>query len=302
MSSTAYSCETFNEVTLREHCWHMNWNEFRPPRNRPVTPSFALFRMLLGGVVLEFSGSNLIQRNNYMSVDTAARDTPFFYGKLKAAFPTLGEQNRAGDFLIVSAMPALRKYFAEPGGNHGFFNSIFDEIARAIWYLNNHQGLSAFVHLYRAFEKLSFSFPLYYARRNNSYMKAYEQLKGYFKGGELDFCSNFIREILGEDSLTSADIRKLKFSSPLTRRQLAYFSDHHKSISISGTHELEIKIIDVFDFIVKTRNHYFHHLAGSNYSLESTDIPRSDEFFMPLTEVGIGLIGVIFGKMVVNAI
>lgn len=302
MSLSVYSRETFNEVILRELCCTISWNRFRPIPHRPVTPSFAVFRLLLGGVDLTFSGKGIIQQNNYMAIGGLPSSSPLFFQKIKAAFPTLGEQNVNGDFLLRTAVPAIKKYLAEPGGNHGFFSSLFDELARAIWHLNNRQGLSAFVHLYRALEKLSFSFPLYHARQNKSYMKAYDQLKRYFEGGELKFCSNFIREILGNDPLAAEDVRKLKFSSNLSTSQNNYFSEHQKTVAITALDEIEIKMIDVFDFIVTLRNHYFHHLSGSNYSLESKVIPDPDIFFLPPTEVGLGLIGLVFGKMIVDAV
>lgn len=303
MMTAFYVRETFNEVTLIERCWHMDWNKFRPSLTRPVPPSFALFRLLLGGVELEFANKSFIQRNNYMADGTAINYTPFFYTKLKAAFPNLGIQNSAGDFLISTAIPPIRKYLSDPGGNHGFFNSIFDELARAIWYLNSKQGLSAFVHLYRAFENLSFSFPLYFARQNTIYLKAYDQLKRYFKSGELDFCSTFIRDLLSEDPLASADIRQLKFASPLSNRQAAYFLEHNKLAKItSDPAVLDVNLADAFDFLVTLRNHYFHNLSGSNYSLNTSVVNRSDEFFISPTELGIELIGVIYGKMIVAAV
>lgn len=297
-----YTCETFNHVTLRERCWHMTWDEFRPSPRASVSPSFALFRMLLGGVEIEFSNRLLVQKKNYMADGSTTNCTPYFYDKLKAAFPTLGVQNHSGDFLIHTARPSLRKYLAEPGGNHGFFYSVFDEVARAISYLHINQGLAAFAHLYRALEKLSFSFPLYHARQNKTYMKAYEQLKRYFKGGELEFCSNFVKEILNEDPLTATGTRTLTFHTPLSAQQIAYFSEKHSNLSISASGDVEVNLVDVFDFLVTLRNHYFHQLSGSNYSLESKVVPRSDEFFIPPTEAGLGLIGVIFGKMIVNAV
>lgn len=302
MSASLYISETFNDVTLRERCWHIGWDRFRPAPHLSVSPSFALFRLLLGGVQLEFANGCLIQNTNYMAGGSVDKYTPYFYGKLKAAFPTLGIQNSAGDFLIYSAIPAIQKYLAEPGGNHGFFSSVFDEVSRSIAYLNINQGLSAFAHLYRAFETLSYSFPLYHARQNKTYLKAYDQLKRYFKGGELDFCSNFIREIINEDPLTSADTRRMSFLSPLSNQQIAYFADHHRSLSVLHPCDVEVNLADVFDFIVKLRNHYFHQLSGSNFSLDSRVVPRSDQFFVPPTEIGIGLIGIIFGKMIVNAI
>ena len=211
-------------------------------------------------------------------------------------------QNHNGDFLLQSALPAINKYLSEPSSNIGFFSSLFDELARAVWNLNSQHGLAAFAHLYRALEKLSFAFPLYHARQNNSYMRAYDQLKKYFKGGELEFCSNFVREILGSEALTATDKRKLKFSSNLTTHQNAYFTDHQRLVSISGSDELEIQIVDVFDFIVTLRNHYFHHLSGGNFSLDSRVIPYPDDFFLAPTNVGLGLVGVVFGKMIVDAV
>lgn len=299
---TPCSKQKFGEITLTDDCPYSNWNEFRPPNNRPISPSFALFRLLLGGTSIEYSNIITKQRFNHMAIGAPERQPPFLLQRIKAAFPTLGEQAADGSFLLGTALPSLKSYFNDPGGNHGFFNSLFDEISRTIHYSNCSQGLAAFVHLYRALEKLSFAFPLYHARQNNNYLKAYEQLKKYFKSGELDFCSNFIKEILNQNNLAASDNRSLLFKYNFTPRLKSYFKEHSSGVSAIYDNKIEIKIIDAFDFIVTLRNHYFHHLSGSNFSLESRDIPYSDDFFLAPVQLGLGLIGIIYARMIEDAI
>ncbi len=298
---SARESEAFDEVTLTEATLLADWSRYRR-RSGSVSPAFGLCRLLLGGVAVRFDGHEFAQMVNYMAVGAVQGAALSLHDRVKAALPTLGIQDRNGDFLLYSAMPAVRKYLSDPGGNHSFFTSLLDEVARAVVCLDLERGLSAFVHLYRALEKLSFAFPLYHARQNASYMKAYDQLKGYFKGGELEFCSNFSRQLLSRDPLLAGEVCRMEFNDPISPRIVAYINEKNRQATVSGGQSIDVCLKDAFDFLVTLRNHYFHHLAGSNYSLDSRDVPRPDVFFLHPTRVGLRLIGAIFSKMVEDSV
>lgn len=270
------------------------------------THASLLMALLLGGVSIQNGIHSIIQDNNYLIIGA-----PKIRGSrtmnLERVFSELKEEKEGKEF-FYPAKSLIVKYLKSQRSNHSLFSPLFNEIARAMLSQKMGRGLSAFVHIYRAVENLSYSFPLFYCRYQNEYMKAFNQLREFFKGGgELDFCNKFYQHLLeGEDfkgttlTISYTGAHSAEFIDCL-QKNIAWTTDKKhatQSIQLNTNGAAEIKIEDCFDLIIRIRNAFFHHLSGGNKSISSSQIPDADQFFLPINEIGLQVIGFLYSKLI----
>lgn len=94
--------------------------------------------------------------------------------------------------------------------NVEFYNQILNEIEHFYSYQNKGFYTSAFVHLYRTYEYISYAFPLTYIQNTNNFYNSYEELKKFFgtndKSSELNFFERFINQTFLFDEYISEDL------------------------------------------------------------------------------------------------
>ena len=263
-----------------------------------------LLALLVGGLKISNERFSVIQSRNYMVIG-APPASAFFNQNLERSFLDLREEVQ-GKFFFAKAKRLISDYINSQRPNHALFSPLLNEISRAIINNKNDRGLSAFVHIYRAVESSSYSFPLFYCRYEREYIKVFSQLKEFFKGGELDFCNNFFQHLLGKDGLKGIPMR-INFSGPYAveladcMTSISWIVDKKNNISsissISPT-AVEIKFEHCFDLIIRIRNVFFHQLSGSNSSISSSKVKDADKFFEPINEVGLQVLAYMYGRII----
>jgi hypothetical protein len=122
---------------------------------------------------------------------------------------------------------------------------------------------------------------------------------------ELDFCANFYKHLVRSDGLDGVSMNidfGGRFASEFVDclvRDVSWVVDKKTgSLAISriSSTSASIHLEDCFDLIVNLRNGFFHHLAGSNKSISSYQVKNADEFFTPINELALQVIGYMFGK------
>lgn len=272
--------------------------------NRTSSHAKVLSRLLLGGCYLSGSLGGARQGFNYFVLG-APKTNGAVALNLMRAFGDLGEEKNGKLFKGTSIKP-ICDHLNSQRVNHALFHQLLSEIAKSM--LNQRLGrhLSAFVHSYRAIENLSYTFPLFYCRYSNEYSKVYGQLREFFKGGELDFCSNFYAKLICDDGLEQSQSNiefEGLYSSEFTNhliRQINWNVDKAgtKALIAVSPDVVGLGLKDNFDLIVNVRNSYFHHLSGGSKNSSSKDIKDPDSFFKPINELAYQTIGYLVNKII----
>lgn len=195
--------------------------------------------------------------------------------------------------------------------NVEFYNQILNEIEHFYVYQAKGFYMSGFVHLYRAYEYISYAFPLTYIQNTNNFYNSYEQLKNFFgtndnKGSELLFFERFINKVFLVNEYISEDLYTQNIEIPIPTSEY----QNIKSTLTSVTNQLngklkevnrilkengasEIEKVVVFDddvsslqistlafhgFIIELRNKVFHFKATRPDSLVAKHMYFEDLF------------------------
>jgi hypothetical protein len=260
-----------------------------------------VFRILLGGVYINTATSKkALQNKNFFVLDHPTISGFTFNQEISKAFPGLGMQDRHGNFLSYTVIRSLDKFFKDTGTNKGFFEVLTNEIARSFVASDSDNEIASFVYLYRAIEHVSYALPLFHARHEKNYVKAFNDLKKLISSGdaELKFCEKFIIRMFGKDPVLKSYKFKLIYPSAYHSKYEKYLkSNHSGKCKFTGT-GIEVEFLDAFSFIVDVRNKFFHHLSGSNQSASSKEIIDAEAFFMPINVIARSLIALILVRMI----
>lgn len=267
--------------------------------------AFYILVLLLGGVKIKIKDKEVCQRRNFLVIG-APLSHHVVSKNLSAAFSDL-HVDFQGKKYSFPAQKTILRYILSQRSNHSLFRPLLNELLRSFFNNQSGRGLSSFVHLYRAFENMSFSFPLFYCRYQTEFLKTYNLLKDFFKGGELEFCSNFYKHLIRSEGVqgTIINIKYIcdnheGYIDLLTGEANLMVDKKNNIMALTKINEYEcsIDIEHCFDLIVSLRNKYFHHLSGSNSSLSSSQIIDPDDFFYPLNQVGYQVFGFIFTMLI----
>ncbi len=177
---------------------------------------------------------------------------------------------------------------ANDRNNKKFNETLLLEATHFLYSKNNKNYISAFVHLYRLLEFISYSFPLIHTSNTNNYFGSFESLKKYFSGdgSELKFLIRFIENLF--DSKPELNL-EAEFSVPGTNthiRQKLYRSIKHilrskNYINYDDTfYQFKVEYKDLIDLIIFIRNRYFHFATGSGMkNFKSSELIDPDIFF-----------------------
>ncbi|WP_152554895.1 hypothetical protein [Serratia sp. DD3] len=201
--------------------------------------------------------------------------------------------------------------------NRNFYKSFYQEICSAVYNVQVKNNTLAFVHIYRAYESISYAFPMIYSSLTDNYHNTFNNLRKWFSSGssdntgELKFLSNFIKDVFKNDELldSSFDIniigdenyKKRVFNAlkekilPL-KKQEAYAENHSEpdvfSIPFSMFHT----------FLITLRNRFFHFSHSNNSNINLDDIDDAELFFPLVNKHAIQYITTLFHAIVWHSI
>ena len=167
----------------------------------------------------------------------------------------------------------LEFYFKKNRKNKVLFDELLSEFS--LYFVCKQKGnfTSAFLHLYRALEYMSYSFPITYASRVTGFYSSYDTFKNFFVSkdqGQLKFFREFIMAFFDKGILVSrtaidtfvGDELYDKYKIKIIRKLCQEF-DYHDDGSV-----VKIEYKNLLDFMVNLRNRYFHfqYDRGENIS------------------------------------
>lgn len=186
--------------------------------------------------------------------------------------------------------------------NFSLFNDLLVEFS--YFYLNTNQGnhTSAFIHLFRILEYISYSFPLVHASTSKNYYGTFNSLKSFFTqdGGELNFLIKFVNKLFETDPIlnTMVDIEVRHITEPAIQTKIykgykkvlnwdiITFDDTTEIFSFEYQHFIEI--------IRSLRNRYFHFAIGGQKNIRSSEIEYPDLFFKQINIYAINWLSIVY--------
>lgn len=145
-----------------------------------------IFRILMGNIQIVNNEKNINSHSDVVS--------QMFQGTIK-----LTDEDKVLETIQVGAMNNFISEFYQCNEtssitdlynqNRKFYDSLLNEFLQFYYYQNKESFFSAFIHLYRIYEYISYVFPLIYVRNNQVYEESYNSLQAFFKenGKELSF-------------------------------------------------------------------------------------------------------------------
>lgn len=259
-----------------------------------VSEQGKLIRLLTGTVnVIDINKRHEFHlRDNYSNISFLANSnlSPLIFKKL--IYP---------DYKISELESYLNKTKFQ---NVNFFKNLNQEV---LYYFNqtskkNHT--TAFVHLYRILEYISYTFPLIYAAKGKEYFQTFESLQTFFtqSNQELNFLNRFLEYFLDTDWAKDVNAEIKLLSRPIETRS-RHYTILYESI---GNGKVVDKLEDVFlklkyksmiDLVVTLRNRYFHFQSNRNYNIQSSLMGDSDEFFNNVNSIAFNWISYVYIKV-----
>lgn len=185
--------------------------------------------------------------------------------------------------------------------NDDFFQHLLIEITSCIYKKQKGQHTLAFLHLYRALEYISYSFPLIYSSHSRDYYGTFNSLKNYFDASknELLFFNAFVEKIFTGKGYLETDVT-FNFNSLVPQvnsnhyRILKQYIDNEKISSDSKNISLTTTYDQILELTVNLRNRYFHFAVGGKRNIRGTDILESDIFYSIINEQILNWISIIY--------
>lgn len=263
----------------------------------------AIFIRLLSGTINfqnnSLNSQNILQRTNYFL---------FTYRKnKKVSIKILKDINP----LLVSNQ--IDKYF-QLSKNKNFFNELKLELACFFYFKSQESHTTAFLHLYRLLEHISFSFPLLYSSISNDFISSFDSLKNLFKensnGNELNFHRIFFNQLfvisdpiipynndieLDFSFLTTNEFNKIRMTFLNVVRGESRIKTTDLNIDVN-TKKVTFKFNLMHSFIIIFRNRFFHYNMSHPNNISSQYF-ISEIFFKVFNEYSLNWIAYIFGEI-----
>ena len=218
-----------------------------------------LIRLLCGTLKVKFpicgEYSEIIQLTNYSIPGRIVNR--IFKKKIVKDFFSL-------DHYRHSEQRAINEYIRINRRNNFVHRQLLSELTNAIITMDN-SPIESFVHIYRALEFMSYSFPLIYASKSMDYRGSYKHLKDFMGGEserELKFFKRFL-QVLFKDNY----IYEYEFDAFFMNGTEQLIANEFQRVikanyySFDGN-TMHIKFANVVDLVITIRNHFFHMLIG----------------------------------------
>lgn len=204
----------------------------------------------------------------------------------------------------VTERKLVDKYIRSNRKNHFVHEEVLTELTGAFVWMKN-SPVEAFVHIYRALEFMSYSFPLLYASKSMDYRGSYENLKKFMNGdsdGELKFFRMFLTELF-EDQL----IYQYEYDIYFSGDKYEWIQAELQRVINEKYYTFEdnvmaIRFANVIDLLITLRNRYFHMLIGKGtYNFYDTRYDKR-EIFTAVNPVFLNWLSMIYKEIVVYSI
>lgn len=213
----------------------------------------------------------------------------------------------------LSASDYHARLSSTPLTNRTFYNDFLSEISVAALAHEQNNGTSCFLHIYRAYERLSYAFPLIYASKSHNYIGSFESLKkwisdakGEGQAGELAFFRNYLESKYGDELDVTYDFHLIG-SDETKRRQFRLLKEkilQWKPEDVTpGTIEnatVSVPFGSLHKVLLVSRNRYFHQMSGRPGNIRQPEIVDAELFFRTLSGPLLTYVAKLFHDVVVH--
>ncbi|MBI6138469.1 hypothetical protein JEQ04_11460 [Serratia plymuthica] len=201
--------------------------------------------------------------------------------------------------------------------NRSFYRSFFQEICSAVYNVQLKKHTLAFVHIYRAYENISYAFPMIYSSLTDNYHNTFNNLRAWFSSGssdntgELKFLSKFIKDVFKDDELldSSFDINivgdanfKNRIFNTLKEKILPLKNQEEYAENHSEPDVFSIPFSMFHSFLITLRNRFFHFSHSNNNNISLDDVDDAELFFPLINKHAIQYITTLFHAIVWHSI
>lgn len=257
-----------------------------------------LIRLLLGTVTLtnNYSTESIDQFNNYSDLGIS-ENSPVTTKPPRECLSRTGNLTALCDYLDKTK-----------NTNNQYFLHLLEEICSFFYKKNKGSHTTAFLHLYRAIEYISYSFPLIYASVSRDYYGSFNKLKHYFdtSKSELSFFDEFTQKVLDEVLLDtpltfdfntlSPDINRNHFNIIKQILTAGKIDNETPNVSITTSFKHLLKLT------IDLRNRYFHFAVGGKRNIRATEIIENDIFFSKINDDLLNWISMIYFEILLVSV
>lgn len=197
--------------------------------------------------------------------------------------------------------------------NVRFFASLLNEFTASIYYEIIGMHTASYVHIYRAYESMSFAFPMIYASKTDTYYGTFNNLKKWLcnstNTGELKFHKNFILTLMANTPelmstidiyITAKDECKESIFDSLERKVLGWNRPSDRTAGTTYPDKISIPFGSFHSFIVTLRNRYFHYMSTREDNIHLSDIYNPEIVFSFVTKQSIYFMATLLNAVVMH--
>lgn len=227
--------------------------------NERISNEAVLIRLLSGTLNVKYTVNGEekeIEQNTNYSLPGLLQNTSFSPNIIKDFFG-FDKFNKSERKIVDDYLKVNRR-------NHFIHENLLSELTSAIVW-QECSPIESFVHIYRALEFISYSFPLIYASKSTDYRGTYEKLKKFMSGdsiGELKFFKTFIAELFKNNLLKNYEFEAYFLNGCEEKVKAELQRVINNPYYEFNGNTMKIKLINIMDLIVTLRNRYFHMLVG----------------------------------------
>lgn len=183
----------------------------------------------------------------------------------------------------------FNRYINSNRRNNMIFENLLSEYSNYFYQRSKGSHISAFVHLYRSIEFISYTFPLVYASKSKDYSGTYNHLKSFFVNdkGELNFFKTFLNTVIEPDILQLRYTIRIISPEGLEEENYKLIKKICSLIGSDFTDDgntISIPYRDFLSFTIELRNRFFHMLTGKDTNNIKTTAVCMDYIFSSVNE------------------
>jgi hypothetical protein len=259
-----------------------------------ITSEALLLRSLLGQIKIGSEKKTIHHKYNYLIL-------PFT--KTKRLIYKNINKDLNNIFVLNNLLETIQldKYFNSNRKNYAIHEKLLFEITN-YFYKQQKSPITAFVHLYRCLEFMSYCFPMIYASKSKDYSGTFVQLKKFFTSdvtGEIKFFKKFLKVLFEDEESTLSFIFEINIDFPYP---LELLETDLRNVYAPLPYEfiggvLKIKYENMLDFFCTTRNSYFHMCVGQDHNNFLSVDYDIEEYFRSINPYILNWLAIIFLKV-----
>ena len=267
----------------------------RIPKNGEKSHQYLLIRLLLGAVDVEQSGRRVKQRQDYSNWPASALVGSA--GEAVSSYLQDQISRTSADFISVTIID-----------NRRLFGDLLSEFASYFCASGAGAHTTAFVHLYRILERLSFSLPLLYCATESDFEGTFNLLKKLFSDAgdsDLSLLKKFISEgkLIDRTIVDTAVVIDFSVSPLNSERFYKAVSSRFKDADLLDPVRRQVSVTfgNIQSLFIVIRNRFFHLRSGdgrNNISLAELHDPN--EFFSILNPIFCNFLGKVVLQIIIR--